>query len=65
MLLPGPAVLGIAALLILAALLRAEVTKRNLVLLVIGCLLIVLVVRFSVQITMLTHEVLHLMHLPL
>lgn len=59
-----PALLGIAVLLIATVLIRAPFTKRTIILLVLGSLLIVLVVRFSVPVTATTRILLHLLHIP-
>lgn len=59
-----PALLGIAVLLIATVLIRAPFTKRTIILLVLGSLLIVLVVRFSVPVTATTRTLLHLLHIP-
>lgn len=60
----GYAVLAIAALLILAGLVRADFTKRNLAILVVGAILIVLVVLYPDEVIRLTRLVLHLLHVP-
>lgn len=59
-----PALLAIAVLLIASVLIRAPFTKRTIILLVLGSLLIVLVVRFSVPVTATTRTLLHLLHIP-